>query len=351
MAGLILRDIVQRFGDNTVLHGIDLAVEPGEFMVLVGPSGCGKSTLLRIVAGLVAHTEGTLELDGRRIDDLEPRERDVAMVFQNYALYPHMTVRKNLSFPLSLRKEPKSEIAAKVARTAELLGLGELLERKPGQLSGGQMQRVAVGRAIIRNPKLFLFDEPLSNLDAKLRAEMRGEIARLHRELGITTLYVTHDQAEAMTLGQRICVLKDGRIEQVGEPMQVFERPATRFVASFIGSPAMNLLEGAVNGGEFVRGELCLSAPGIPEGPVVLGIRPHRVEVGGEHSFAVLAVESLGTQTLIDLDLGSERMRLSIEGDFGVRRGARLEVSLPPEGLHWFDSASGRRIEPGPGTP
>jgi ABC-type sugar transport system ATPase subunit len=345
MSGLTLKGIVQRFGDNTVLHGIDLDVELGEFMVLVGPSGCGKSTLLRIVAGLVPATEGTLELEGRSIGDLEPRDRDVAMVFQNYALYPHMSVRKNLAFPLTLRKEPKAEIAGKVAKTATLLGLEELLERKPKQLSGGQMQRVAVGRAIIRNPRLFLFDEPLSNLDAKLRAEMRGEISRLHTELGITTLYVTHDQAEAMTLGQRVCVLRDGRIEQVGAPMEVFEKPATSFVASFIGSPAMNLLDGVVRDGQFTLGELTIPAPGIPGGAVTLGVRPHRIEPGGEQELLVRAIESLGTQTLIDLAVGDELLRVSMEGDHPVRCGEAMRVNLPPAALHWFDVKSGRRIE------
>ncbi len=346
MAGLILEGIVQRFGENTVLHGIDLTVDHGEFMVLVGPSGCGKSTLLRIVAGLVPVTEGHLELDGRPIGDLEPRERDVAMVFQNYALYPHMSVRKNLAFPLTLRKEPRAQIEEKVRKTAGMLGLDELLDRKPKQLSGGQMQRVALGRAIIRNPRLFLFDEPLSNLDAKLRGEMRGEISRLHRDLGITTLYVTHDQAEAMTLGQRICVLRDGHVEQIGEPLEVFREPATRFVASFIGSPAMNLLEGRVEDGRFVRGDLQLFSPGIPDGPVVLGVRPHRIELGGEHALRVRAVERLGSQTLIDLAVDGEALRLSVEGQHPARRRDRLEISLPPGALHWFDARSGRRIEP-----
>jgi len=344
MAGLTLEGIVQRFGDHTVLHGIDLAVESGEFMVLVGPSGGGKSTLLRSVAGLVPATEGRLELDGKPIGDVEPRERDVAMVFQNYALYPHMSVRKNLAFPLTLRREPKAQIAERVRKTAEMLGLAELLDRKPKQLSGGQMQRVAVGRAIIREPRLFLFDEPLSNLDAKLRGEMRVEIARLHRELGITTLYVTHDQAEAMTLGQRICVLRDGRIEQVGEPLEVFREPATSFVASFIGSPAMNLLEGRVEAGRFTRGELRVGAPGVPDGPVVLGVRPHRVMPGGEHSLEVRSVERLGTQTLIDLRVESEVLRVSIEGQHSARPGEPLAVSLPPDALHWFDAGTGRRI-------
>jgi len=348
MAGLQLCDVVKRFGDTTVLHGVDLAVEEGEFLVLVGPSGCGKSTLLRVVAGLVSASAGELFMDGRAIGELGPRERDVAMVFQSYALYPHMTVAKNLAFPLRLRKESRAEIARKVAATAELLGLTGLLGRKPATLSGGQMQRVALGRAIIRNPKLFLFDEPLSNLDAKLRAEMRVEIARLHRRLGITTLYVTHDQAEAMTLGQRICVMSQGRIEQIGAPLDVFARPASRFVASFIGSPAMNLIEGEVRGGRFQCGALELDlgrdTGARSDGRAVLGVRPHEIELGRGRELTVRSIERLGTQTLIDLALDDDQvLRVSREGQGDVREGERLRVAMPGRALHWFDARTGRR--------
>jgi ABC-type sugar transport system ATPase subunit len=344
MPELALRGVVKRFDDQTILPGIDLEVQDGEFLVLVGPSGCGKSTLLRIVAGLIPASAGEIRLGGREVSALEPRERDVAMVFQNYALYPHMTVAKNLAFPLKMRRVAREEIRRKVGETAELLGLTALLERKPSTLSGGQMQRVALGRAIIRDPALFLFDEPLSNLDAKLRAEMRAEIARLHRRLGITTLYVTHDQAEAMTLGDRICVLNQGRIEQTGTPLEVFRRPATRFVASFIGSPPMNLVEGRVEGGRFVRGPLSVESPPGVEGPVVLGVRPHEVELGGGVELEVEDVEPLGTQTLVALRLDGARLVHSHEGSLEVRPGERRRVRLGPASLHWFDGASGRRL-------
>ncbi len=344
MARLELEGIVQRYGGKTVVHPLDLTVEDGEFVVLVGPSGCGKSTLLRIAAGLVSPSEGRVLLDGEDVTEREPRERDVAMVFQNYALYPHMTVAKNLAFPLTIAGLPRGEIRRRVAETAELLGIEDLLTRRPRALSGGQMQRVALGRAMIRRPRLFLFDEPLSNLDAKLRGEMRAEIARLHRRLGVTTLYVTHDQAEAMTMGARICVMREGRLEQVGAPLEVFARPATTFVAGFLGSPPMNLLRGGVEGGRFRAGAVEVPAPAGLAGACTLGVRPHEIELGGERSFAILHVEHLGTQTLITLDLGGPSLLVAVDGQFAAREGERLAVSLRPERLHWFD-AEGRRIE------
>jgi multiple sugar transport system ATP-binding protein len=344
MARLELRGIHKHYGGRTVLPGIDFVVEDGEFLVLVGPSGCGKSTLLRIVAGLIAADGGELLLDGRRVNDLEPRERDVAMVFQNYALYPHMSVEQNLAFPLRLRREPRAAVRAKVAEVAQLLGLGDLLLRKPATLSGGQMQRVALGRAIIRSPRLFLFDEPLSNLDAKLRGEMRAEIARLHERLAITTIYVTHDQAEAMTLGSRIAVMQEGRIEQLGPPLEVFDAPASPFVASFIGSPAMNLIAGRLADGRFRAGPLELGAPLAGSREVLLGIRPHQVRLGGPCELEVRALEKLGSQTLVDLDVAGQSLNLSHEGTLMLEPGERLSVELPPQALHWFDPLTGARL-------
>ncbi len=345
MTRLALRGITHRFGAQTVLADVALAVEPGEFLVLLGPSGCGKSTLLRIVAGLVAPSAGQVEIDGKVVNDMEPRERDVAMVFQNYALYPHMSVRANLAFPLKMAGVERGERAGRVARAAEVLGLTPLLERKPATLSGGQMQRVALGRALVRNPRLFLFDEPLSNLDARLRAEMRAEIARLHRELGITTLYVTHDQAEAMTMGTRICLLNAGRIEQVGTPLQVFERPASAFVAAFVGSPPMNLLRGRIEGGRFSLGPLALDLP-FRDGAAWLGIRPHHVALGEGTALPISFVERLGHETHIHLDLGADGQRLLVacDGARAVPDQGALAVELPPGKLHGFDPDTGRRL-------
>ncbi len=346
MANLSLRGITKRYASGTeVLSDVDLEVEAGEFVVLVGPSGCGKSTLLRIVAGLAEASAGEVWIDGRRVDDREPRERDVAMVFQNYALYPHMTVRANLAFPLRTAKVPRDEIDFRVRAVADSLELTDLLNRKPGQLSGGQMQRVAVGRAIVREPKVFLFDEPLSNLDAKLRDELRAELKALHERLGVTTLYVTHDQAEAMTLGSRIVVLEGGRVLQVGPPLDVFARPRTRFVAGFIGSPSMNLIEGVASDGRFAVGPL--EAPGAPaDGPLVLGVRPEAVEVvsTGGIELEVTSVEALGNRTHVTCLLGGQTLRLSLSGSASRDIQGAVRVSLREQDLHWFDPDSGARI-------
>jgi len=345
VAKLELTGIGKRFGSRVALAGVSLAVEEGELLVLVGPSGCGKSTLLRIVAGLAAADEGSVVLDGRPVDRLEPRERDVAMVFQSYALYPHKTVRANLAFPLQVAGRPRAEIDRRVAEVAGTLGLSGYLEQKPATLSGGQMQRVALGRALIRNPRVFLFDEPLSNLDAKLRAEMRSELARLHARLGITTLYVTHDQAEAMTLGRRICVLESGRIQQVGDPLSVYERPATAFVAGFLGSPPMNLLRGAVSGGRWRSGPLELPVPsGVPDGELAFGVRAHEVVTGSGIALPVAWIERLGDRTWIDLDVAGQRLRVSREGTPAVRVGEALAVAIPPDRRHWFDVSDGHRV-------
>src|SRR5689334_23649576 len=263
-------------GGVHAVHDVDLEIGSGEFLVLVGPSGCGKSTLLRMIAGLEEVTSGAITIDGREVTHLSPRDRDIAMVFQNYALYPHYTVRKNLAYGLRVRRTPKAEIERRVAEVAQMLGLEELLERRPSALSGGQRQRVAMGRAIVREPQAFLMDEPLSNLDAKLRVDMRAQLARLHAELGVTTVYVTHDQIEAMTLGARVAVMRDGRIQQVDSPQNLYRRPLNLFVAAFIGSPPMNLVEAEVSDGavSFAGVRVPVGRGALPPGPVILGIRP-----------------------------------------------------------------------------
>jgi len=323
MANVVLRGVSKRFGSQEVVRALDLEIRDGELMVLVGPSGCGKSTVLRMIAGLEEVSGGTILLGGRDITHLQPKERDVAMVFQSYALYPHMTVRQNLEFGLKVRGVARPERERMVAGTASMLEIGELLERRPRQLSGGQRQRVAVGRAIVRQPAVFLFDEPLSNLDARLRTQTRVEIARLQRQLGTTSIYVTHDQVEAMTLGHRIAVLKDGRLEQVGTPSDLYQRPATTFVATFIGSPSMTLLPARVIGGGLGLDAGVLILPAVPglaghrlaDGSrVIAGIRPESVRPSGTVaanraaavSGEVVVVEPLGAQVHVQLQLGDQ---------------------------------------------
>jgi len=346
VATLELHGVAKRFGPLSILAGIDLALADGEMLVIVGASGCGKSTLLRLVAGLETPSDGRIVLDGRDITQLDPAGRDIAMVFQNYALYPHMSVFDNMAYALRIRGLSRTEIATQVQATAELLGIGALLARKPRQLSGGQRQRVAMGRAIVRQPKLFLFDEPLSNLDAKLRVQMRAEIRRLQRRLGVTSLYVTHDQVEAMTLGDRLLVLEGGRAVQLATPMEVFARPADVYVAGFIGAPAMNflaatLLPGAVRlaGGQVIP----LPAAGLA-GPVTLGIRPEHVSLAEDGiPLAVELVEPLGSETLVHGRMADGTALLAkLPGAAPV--GDRVTVALAPDALHLFDAASGRRL-------
>ncbi|MBU3652492.1 MAG: sn-glycerol-3-phosphate ABC transporter ATP-binding protein UgpC [Limnohabitans sp.] len=339
MAGIQLRRLVKRYGKGAgavpVLHGIDATVNDGEFVVIVGPSGCGKSTLLRMVAGLEDITEGEVHIGERVVNDLEPAERDIAMVFQNYALYPHMTVFDNMAYGLKIAGVPRDEIRARVDKAAAILELGALLQRKPRELSGGQRQRVAMGRAIVRQPQVFLFDEPLSNLDAKLRAQTRLEIQKLHRDLGITSLFVTHDQVEAMTLAQRMLVMNGGRMEQFGTPQQVYEQPASTFVAGFIGSPPMNLLR---------------HARGVPEGRV-LGVRPEHLRLsaqidGNGWVARVEAQEMLGAERLIYLRLGAEQMIVRTEEEAPVPSlGSEVQVVPRADRLHWFDATSGLRCD------
>jgi sn-glycerol 3-phosphate transport system ATP-binding protein len=358
MAEVKLRGIRKSYGPAEVIHGVDCDIADGEFMVIVGPSGCGKSTLLRMIAGLERITDGTLAIGERVVNDLEPAERDIAMVFQNYALYPHMTVYANMAYGLKIRRLPKTEIDDRVKKAADILELGELLTRRPRQLSGGQRQRVAMGRAIVREPSVFLFDEPLSNLDAKLRVQMRIEIKKLQASLGITSVYVTHDQVEAMTLGHRLLVLNAGNVEQLGTPIELYEHPATRFVAGFIGSPSMNFLTGTLGGGgsslHLPGGEsLDLGALG-PAGDdgraVSLGIRPEHLELATDGDvmaeLEVDLVEQLGADTLVHGHFGNDRsdLTLRLAGVCRLGAGERLPLRVSADHLHLFDETSGRRL-------
>ncbi len=352
MAGLRLEGLRKSFGANEILKGVDLALADGEMLVIVGASGCGKSTLLRLVAGLETPTSGRILIDGHDVSRLDPSARDIAMVFQNYALYPHMSVFENMAYGLKIRGLPKAEIRAKVDTASALLGLDALLDRKPRQLSGGQRQRVAMGRAIVRDPKLFLFDEPLSNLDAKLRVQMRGEIRRLQRRLKVTSLYVTHDQVEAMTLGDRLLVMHQGVPVQLATPTEVFERPADTYVAGFIGSPAMNLLPGllgrngtvvSVEGTEIGLGSRRYDRP---DGhPVILGIRPEHVALDPAGvSWPVEVVELLGSEMLVHAGR-SDGAGLTLRLANGAPVGDTVRVAFPAAHLHVFDRATGLRLE------
>jgi len=355
MATLELHGLRKSFGLIDVLHGIDLTLADGEMLVIVGASGCGKSTLLRLVAGLERPTSGRVLVDGHDVTHADPSARDIAMVFQNYALYPHMSVFDNMAYGLRIRGLSRADIRLRVDEAAELLGLGALLERKPRQLSGGQRQRVAMGRAIVRHPKLFLFDEPLSNLDAKLRLAMRAEIRRLQRRLGVTSLFVTHDQVEAMTLGDRLLVLHQGRPAQLATPMEVFARPADTYVAGFIGAPTMNFLPGVLaRGGTAVQlaaGPLMGFAdgrrPGADGDRLIIGIRPEHLIPGPGLDLSIDLVEPLGSETLVHGHLaGGEEQSLTVRLAGAGPAGEQLAVAPQVEHLHVFDHASGRRIDP-----
>jgi multiple sugar transport system ATP-binding protein len=359
MASLDLRSLAKRFGVVEVIHGLDLHIDDGEFVVFVGPSGCGKSTLLRMIAGLERATGGEIYLDGEPVNEVPAAKRGLAMVFQSYALYPHMSVRKNLSFGLETLRTPKTEITRRVADAAEILQIGELLDRRPAQLSGGQRQRVAIGRAIVREPRIFLFDEPLSNLDAELRVQMRVEIKKLHQRLGVTMIFVTHDQVEAMTLADRIVVLRSGVIEQVGTPLDLYNNPANLFVAGFIGSPRMNFIEGEVaeiNGAKMtirsksgipltIPAESALSRAGAP---VTVGIRPEHLRVvdlgDGSLSGEVQIIEHLGGETFLYIALSAEEtIVVELQGQVAARPGERLGIDFGP-GTHHIFSADGKAI-------
>jgi len=350
MADVAVRDLRKSYGGHPVIHGVDLDIPDGQFVVLVGPSGCGKSTLLRMIAGLEGITAGTIRIGDRVVNNLPPSERDIAMVFQNYALYPHKTVAANMGFALRMARMPKEEIAQRVNRAAEILGLTPYLDRYPRALSGGQRQRVAMGRAIVRNPKVFLFDEPLSNLDAKLRVQMRTEIRALHLRLKTTTVYVTHDQIEAMTMADRIVVMRDGRIAQAGAPLDLYDRPANTFVAGFIGSPAMNLIEGVGQGESVAAGNLRLPAMGASEGrKIIYGLRPEDWQLGGSSErpgvdALVKVVEPTGSETHLVADAGGKEV-VDISSDrLGLRPGDRIRLQANTHRAHLFDAGTGERI-------
>ena len=349
MPAVEIRGARRRFGDVVALDGIDLVVDEGALCVVVGPSGCGKSTLLRAVAGLEPLDHGEIWIDGRDVTRSEPRDRDVAFVFQSYALYPHLTVRQNLEFPLRVRRVPRTERESRVREAAELLGILDLLDRRPAQLSGGERQRVAMGRAVVRRPRLFLFDEPLSNLDARLRARMRVELVELHRRLGATSLYVTHDQAEAMTLAQTLVVLREGRVHQIGAPREIYEHPADPFVAGFIGSPAMNLVEGSVVEAAGQRrfewaGWGVPVPPFVPAGPATLGVRAEGLVVGeGPLSLRVRLLEDLGGDRFVYGEIGGVEIVVRVPLDRPAPApGETLSLALRPGAEHWF--VGGRRV-------
>jgi multiple sugar transport system ATP-binding protein len=357
MAEVTVRKLNKKFDLTHVVKDVDLQIHDKEFVVFVGPSGCGKTTTLRMIAGLEAITSGDILIDDTIVNDVPPMDRDIAMVFQNYALYPHMSVAGNMAFGLKMRKFEKSEIESRIKRAADILGIGDLLHRKPRQLSGGQRQRVALGRAIVRDPKVFLFDEPLSNLDAKLRVQMRVELKKLHERLGTTAIYVTHDQVEAMTLGDRVVVMKDGLVQQVGEPLELYNTPANRFVAGFIGSPAMNFADVTLAAS---NGKVWAEAPGLriglPEpvahrvngrngGKATVGIRPEDIHIAGPADPADLCfdvevevVEQLGSEILLDTRVGNSTFVASVDPTLRTRVHDRLKLAMNPARLHLFDA-------------
>ncbi|MBN9012424.1 MAG: sn-glycerol-3-phosphate ABC transporter ATP-binding protein UgpC [Rhizobiales bacterium] len=354
MASVQISDVRKSFGGFEVLHGVSIPIEDGAFVVLVGPSGCGKSTLLRMLAGLENITSGTIAIGDRVVNNVQPKERDIAMVFQNYALYPHMTVAQNMGFSLKLRNAEANDISTRVKKAAEILDLAPLLERYPRQLSGGQRQRVAMGRAIVRDPQVFLFDEPLSNLDAKLRVAMRTEIKELHQRLKTTTVYVTHDQIEAMTMADKIVVMHDGIVEQMGSPLELYDHPENQFVAGFIGSPAMNFLNGhlKVNGAQpYVETDNgsrlpISSAPAASDGrPVIYGVRPEHLDLASDGiEIEVAVVEPTGSETQIVARIGSQEMIAVFRDRHQVAPGDKIHLRPRAEVAHLFDKDTGRRL-------
>jgi multiple sugar transport system ATP-binding protein len=353
MASVQIRDVRKAFGAVEVLHGVDVKISDGEFVVLVGPSGCGKSTLLRMIAGLENITSGEIRIGERVVNNVPPKERDIAMVFQNYALYPHMTVAANMAFSLKLRGAPKSEVDARVRRAAEILGLVPLLDRFPRQLSGGQRQRVAMGRAIVRDPQVFLFDEPLSNLDAKLRVAMRTEIKELHQRLETTTVYVTHDQIEAMTMADKIVVMHDGVVEQIGAPLELYDRPDNLFVAGFIGSPAMNFLKGSIrrNGAHAFHGPggvplpLAAASAGSDGQKAIYGVRPEHFSIADDGAEAeIQVVEPTGSEIQVVAKLGGEDVIAVFRERHQFKPGDRIRLKPDPQLVHLFDETTGQRL-------
>ncbi|MEJ1117177.1 sn-glycerol-3-phosphate ABC transporter ATP-binding protein UgpC [Phyllobacterium sp. CCNWLW109] len=353
MASVSVENARKSYGHFEVLHGVDIDIKDGEFVILVGPSGCGKSTLLRMIAGLEEISDGKISIGSKVVNDVAPKERDIAMVFQSYALYPHLTVEANMGFSLKLAKAPKEQTKQRVRDAAQILGLEHLLDRYPRNLSGGQRQRVAMGRAIVRNPQVFLFDEPLSNLDAKLRVQMRSEIKQLHQRLKTTTVYVTHDQIEAMTMADRIVVMKDGYVEQIGSPLELYDRPANLFVAGFIGSPGMNLIQGKVStttplvfiadgGGELPLPDGASLKPGTE---IVYGIRPEHITIGqGPITAEIFLIEPTGAETQVTTMLGSHQLVATVRERLDVRAGDNLIMTPDLTRLHIFDAKTEQRL-------
>lgn len=364
MADVVLDKVSKRFGNVSVIENLSLPINDQEFMVLVGPSGCGKSTALRMIAGLEEVTDGTISIGGRVVNDLPPKDRDIAMVFQSYALYPHMTVRENLEFGLRIRKLPQSEIDALVQEAAQILGITHLLDRKPKQLSGGQRQRVAVGRAIVRKPSVFLFDEPLSNLDAKLRVQMRAEITKLQLNLKTTTVYVTHDQVEAMTMGHRISVMNNGKIQQVGTPLEVYEKPQNLFVAQFIGTPPMNIIRGSITDGgkKIAASKFTLPVPKSFQGitgkkdghKIIVGIRPENIVQEGKETRGETArveaevemVEPLGHEVIVHGKIGDDLVVAKLDPHMIPQIGSRIGLIVELDAMHLFDAETEHRLVP-----
>ncbi len=353
MASVTVNNVRKSYGHFDVLHGVKVDIQDGEFVILVGPSGCGKSTLLRMIAGLEEISGGEISIGTRVVNDVAPKERDIAMVFQSYALYPHLTVEANMGFSLKLAKAPKEEIRQRVRQAAQILGLEHLLDRYPRNLSGGQRQRVAMGRAIVRQPQVFLFDEPLSNLDAKLRVQMRSEIKQLHQRLKTTTIYVTHDQIEAMTMADKIVVMRDGNVEQIGSPLDLYDRPANLFVAGFIGSPGMNFIRGTIAEGlapAFISesGVLVPLPTAIPVEAgteLILGIRPEHISIGsGEIRGRVALIEPTGAETQVTVMLGTTPVIASIRERIDVHTGDEIAIQMGTSALHVFDAKTERRI-------
>ncbi|GGX51977.1 ABC transporter ATP-binding protein [Tateyamaria omphalii] len=347
MAEIQLRNLNKRWGTFVGVDNFDLTIADEEFLVLLGPSGCGKTTTMRMIAGLEDATEGDIMIDGKRVNDLDPKDRDVAMVFQSYGLYPHLNVYENIRFPLKVRKVDPASHDEKVRRASAMVELDEFLHRKPAELSGGQRQRVALARAIVREPNVFLMDEPLSNLDAKLRVSTRAQIKNLSHELKVTTVYVTHDQIEAMTLADRVVVMKQGKVQQVGTPTEIYDRPANTFVASFIGSPAMNLMDGTVNGGTFAGDNVTISGLSAPDGPATLGFRAEDAalaESDGQITAPIYTIELLGDATMLTVRAGGQLVSIKAHKEFRAEIGDTVSFSVPAGICHAFDSSSGERL-------
>ena len=350
MAGIRLVNVAKRWANVVGVSDMNLDIADGEFLVFLGPSGCGKTTTMRMIAGLESITEGEIWIGDRLVNRLEPKDRDISMVFQSYGLYPNLTVYENIRFPLRVRRVPKAEHHERVMRAAAMVELGDYLDRRPAALSGGQRQRVALARSIVREPNAFLMDEPLSNLDAKLRVSTRAQIKNLHHTLKTTTIYVTHDQIEAMTLADRVVVMSKGQMQQIGTPTEIYDRPANTFVAGFIGSPAMNLIAGSIGNGTFRADGMELQHLGVPDGPVTLGFRAEDAAIAakgsrGQISAPVYSMELLGDATLVTVRVGAALVATKAPKDFRIEIGAPLSIAIPPTALHLFDHSTGARID------